>query len=111
MSDLRKVRHRAARYMHLPWRVPSRGEPAENAEVDCQADAGESGEKSMIRLDEPVHRMELGCDKLHCFQGIRVTMDTREECNLELYRAGWRLYRGKQFCPEHSEQITERRGA
>jgi hypothetical protein len=52
--------------------------------------------------------MELGCDKPHCAAGIGVTRKTREECNLALYQAGWRLYRGKQFCPEHSEQIAKK---
>lgn len=67
-----------------------------------------SEREAVIRIDGPVHQMELGCDKPYCALGIRVTRATREECNLELYQAGWRLHRGKQFCPEHSEQIASR---
>jgi hypothetical protein len=62
----------------------------------------------VIRIDETVHQMELGCDKLHCPAGIRITRKTREECNLAIYRAGWCLYKGKQFCAEHHAQIAKR---
>jgi hypothetical protein len=62
----------------------------------------------MIRIDEPVHRMEIACDKEHCPVSIRVDRATREECNLELYRAGWCLYKGKQYCATHHVQLAKR---
>ena len=45
--------------------------------------------------------IQLHCDRKGCFSGIRVEVATRDECNLRLFEAGWRLAHGKQICPAH----------
>lgn len=62
----------------------------------------------VIRVDDPVHRMEIACDRPNCAYAIRLTRPTRDECNLHIYKAGWRLYRGKQLCPYHAEKVMRR---
>jgi hypothetical protein len=66
----------------------------------------------MITIDEPMHHMEISCDgkspRSRCPVSIHVARKTREECNFELYRAGWRLYKGKQLCATCAERVAAR---
>lgn len=51
--------------------------------------------------------VRLKCDR-HCDEGVTVIMATRDRCQWELYRLGWRLHKKEQLCPKHSEIIAKR---
>lgn len=53
--------------------------------------------------------IELRCDRKHCPRGIRVTGALRDEANMALYVAGWRLCNGKQICPQCVARREKRR--
>ncbi len=67
-----------------------------------------------MRLEETSeigHRVVLVCDtnrKGHIYTSADVTMSTRDLCNDFLYLIGWRLYRGKQLCPECAARVATR---
>jgi len=51
--------------------------------------------------------VSLTCDR-DCLQQVRVVADNHEDAQMQLYRMGWSLYRGKQLCPTHTRQVAKR---
>ncbi len=53
--------------------------------------------------------IELRCDRKNCPRGIQSTEATRDDANMSLFVAGWRLCNGKQICPQCVERRAKRR--
>jgi hypothetical protein len=52
--------------------------------------------------------VRLECDAAGCKDGVTVIMPTRDYCQWELYRIGWRLHKKQQLCPKHSEIVARK---
>ena len=84
---------------------------AQYQKLESPAFPGEAEETDVITIDAPMHHMEVTCDgkktPLHCAVSIHVAQATRNECNLEIYRAGWRLHSERQLCAACSKRELE----
>ena len=56
---------------------------------------------------EQKFRVSLACDHKRCHETISVCGENRDESQLKLYLAGWRLKRGKQVCPKHASSTPK----
>ena len=56
----------------------------------------------MLTVDRAVHELRIECEgkktPLGCMIADSVTRPTRDECNVELHRRGWRLDKGRTLC-------------
>lgn len=55
-----------------------------------------------LTVDKAIHMMRVECDgkptPLHCDVALCVERDDRDECNLALYSAGWRIRGDRTLC-------------
>lgn len=55
-----------------------------------------------VTVDQSKHRMRIECDgkktPMHCDVAMEVTEDSRAECNMRFYKAGWRLDDKRTLC-------------
>ncbi len=53
-------------------------------------------------------RVRVACDRPACMMAENILGADHDDAQKQLYRAGWRLYRGKQLCPKHAAAVAKR---